>query len=91
MPKLIDNLGKQLDEVTENLKKNTDNVLDNAQKLKLAKEMWKELTYQQLLDGKPPCFLAGTIVKTENGLEPIENIKQGTKVLSYNFETDKTE
>lgn len=54
-------------------------------------EIWKKYTYKDLLDGKKPCFLAGTLVKTENGLCEIEKIEVGTKVLSYNFETQNTE
>jgi hypothetical protein len=53
--------------------------------------MWKDFTCQNLLDGKKPCFLDGTLVKTEKGLIAIEKIEVGTKVLSYNFETQKTE
>ncbi|MDK2771432.1 MAG: Hint domain-containing protein [Flavobacterium sp.] len=53
--------------------------------------MWKDYTYKNLLDGKPPCFLAGTLVKTENGLCEIEKIEKDTKVLSYNFDSKKTE
>jgi RHS repeat-associated protein len=30
------------------------------------------------------CFVAGTLIHTENGLVPIEKIKAGDKVLSYN-------
>jgi UDP-2,3-diacylglucosamine pyrophosphatase LpxH len=37
------------------------------------------------------CFVAGTMVATINGLKAIENIKSGEKVLSFNFNTMKTE
>jgi RHS repeat-associated protein len=37
------------------------------------------------------CFVAGTPVMTENGLKPIEEIKEGDKVLSYNEKTKQTE
>ncbi|MEZ4854293.1 polymorphic toxin-type HINT domain-containing protein, partial [Flavobacterium sp.] len=58
-------------------------------------QMWKEYKYTDLFPPptppKKPCFLAGTLVKTESGLVAIETIKTGTKVLSFNFETQKTE
>ena len=40
---------------------------------------------------KAYCFTAGTLVKTINGYENIENIKEGDLVLSYNFDTNKQE
>ena len=40
----------------------------------------------KLLDGKKPCFLAGTLVHTTQGLKAIENIKIGDVVLCYNTE-----
>lgn len=70
----------------EELKKVADNTINQT-----PEQMWKDFTYQNLLDGKKPCFLDGTLVKTEKGLIAIEKIEVGTKVLSYNFETQKTE
>ncbi len=35
----------------------------------------------------PYCFVAGTLVTTENGQKPIEEVKAGDKVLSENPET----
>jgi len=41
--------------------------------------------------GEPPgCFIAGTKVVTPSGLRPIESIKEGDKVLSFDTETSKT-
>jgi hypothetical protein len=37
------------------------------------------------------CFTKGTLVSTEKGLIPIEDIKIGDKVWSYNEDTGKTE
>lgn len=37
------------------------------------------------------CFVAGTPILTENGLKPIEEIREGDKVLSYNEKTKQTE
>lgn len=37
------------------------------------------------------CFVEGTLVLTEDGLKPIEEIKAGDKVLSYNEKTKQTE
>ncbi|TDM05381.1 MAG: hypothetical protein C4K60_11350 [Ideonella sp. MAG2] len=36
-----------------------------------------------LEEGQPPCFAAGTLVHTKEGLKPIEEIKVGDWVLSY--------
>lgn len=38
----------------------------------------------KLLIGGSPCFVAGTMVRTENGIKPIENITIGEKVLTHN-------
>jgi hypothetical protein len=40
---------------------------------------------------KKPCFLAGTLVKTQEGYKNIENLKEGEKVWSYNIKTGQTE
>lgn len=40
---------------------------------------------------KKPCFLAGTLVQTENGKIAIELIEKGTKVLAYNTKNEQTE
>jgi hypothetical protein len=37
------------------------------------------------------CFVAGTPILTDKGLKPIEEIKEGDKVLSYNEQTKQTE
>src|SRR5690606_2692504 len=34
-----------------------------------------------------PCFVAGTLVLTEDGEKPIEEIREGNRVWSYNHET----
>jgi hypothetical protein len=55
--------------------------------------MWKEFDYEHLLKTPPPkipCFLAGTLIKTNKGLLPIEQIKAGNQVYAFNFETQKT-
>jgi intein/homing endonuclease len=39
----------------------------------------------------PWCFTAGTLVKTEYGNKPIEQIKLGDLVYSYNFQTKSSE
>ncbi|MGB5981097.1 MAG: Hint domain-containing protein [Nonlabens sp.] len=39
-----------------------------------------------MLDGKKPCFLAGTLVHTIHGAKPIEEIKTGETVWCYNTE-----
>jgi intein/homing endonuclease len=40
---------------------------------------------------KAVCFVAGTPVLTKEGLKPIEEIKEGDKVLSYNEQTKQAE
>jgi hypothetical protein len=89
---------KEIDELAEKLRKMSDedakkyvDELVKGNKLKLAKQMWDNFSYEDLLKGKKPCFLAGTLVKTVNGLIAIDKIETGTKVLSYNFETQQTE
>ena len=42
-------------------------------------------------DGVYVCFMAGTLIYTEDGSKPIENLGEGVKVYSYNFTTDKVE
>jgi RHS repeat-associated protein len=37
------------------------------------------------------CFVAGTLITTEHGLVPIESVRTGDKVLSYNTETSGLE
>lgn len=37
-----------------------------------------------MLIGGSPCFVAGTMVRTENGIKPIEQINIGDKVLTHN-------
>ena len=39
---------------------------------------------------QPTCFIAGTLIWTESGLRPIEDIKPGDKVLSFNETTHQT-
>ncbi|HEX7956913.1 MAG TPA: RHS repeat-associated core domain-containing protein, partial [Pyrinomonadaceae bacterium] len=39
----------------------------------------------------PQCFVAGTLVQTANGSRPIEEIKAGDKVLSWNEKSGRTE
>ena len=38
-----------------------------------------------------PCFVAGTPVHTENGIKPIEDVKVGDKVITYNHDNDIAE
>ncbi|MCB9261405.1 MAG: hypothetical protein H6607_03445 [Flavobacteriales bacterium] len=55
--------------------------------------MWKDYRFTDLFEKPPkiPCFLAGTMVHTEQGLKPIEDLKTGENVWSYNEKTKTTE
>lgn len=53
-------------------------------------EVLDDVPYDQLKN-TPPCFLAGTLVKTNTGKKEIEKLLVGDKVLSYNFEKQITE
>ena len=39
---------------------------------------------------KAACFVAGTLIATENGLERIEDVKEGQRVWSFNEKTGET-
>jgi hypothetical protein len=91
----VDNLNTNngVDNIDENSPSNNS---DNVPIKLTAKQMWDNLTYEELSRIPPPtkpkpCFLAGTLVHTQNGLVAIENLKIGDKVLSYNLKTKQTE
>lgn len=51
-------------------------------------------TFNSIVSHNAPCFVAGTLIKTGDGIEDnalIEDVAVGDKVLTYNFKTDKTE
>lgn len=58
---------------------------DDVIKLKQAQKMWNDFKYSDFFKKPPkkPCFLAGTLIHTVNGLVPIEEIKTGTEVYCY--------
>jgi hypothetical protein len=43
--------------------------------------------FQLVTTGKTSCFIAGTLVRSESGLVPIESIQSGDRVLSQNQNT----
>lgn len=43
----------------------------------------EELYHLDILDGSPPCFVAGTMVKTNQGYKPIEQVVIGDSVLTH--------
>lgn len=56
--------------------------------------MWNDFSYDDLFKIPPtkkPCFLAGTLIKTQHGLQTIETVNVGTKVYSYNFNSNQIE
>ncbi|MFN3641164.1 MAG: Hint domain-containing protein, partial [Flavobacterium sp.] len=76
--------------------KHVDEMVNELRRMlnKTPEQMWKEFEYKHLMEippSKKPCFLAGTLVKTENGHLPIEQIKAGDKVFTYNLEKKQTE
>lgn len=86
----LSQVNKQVDEVIEQLRKVANDITKQT-----PEQMWKEYKYADLFPPptppKKPCFLAGTLVKTQSGLVAIETIKEGAKVLTYNFDTKKNE
>jgi hypothetical protein len=60
--------------------------------------LWDKYSYndlfQDLKKGLPPlkpCFLAGTLVNTKNGLKAIETLIVGEEVYTYNFKQQQIE
>ena len=47
---------------------------------------WAQAPDFDLFTYSAPCFIAGTLIHTEEGYKPIEKIKVGDKVLSHNNE-----
>ena len=47
---------------------------------------WAQVPDFDLFTYSAPCFIAGTLIHTEEGYKPIEKIKVGDKVLSHNNE-----
>ena len=43
----------------------------------------EELLHLDILDGSPPCFAAGTLVKTAEGYKPIEEVQVGDMVFTH--------
>lgn len=71
-------LGIKGADVAKTAAKNADEVADFA-----------NASYKNLKNTKP-CFLAGTPIQTVDKLTPIEELKIGDKVKSYDFNTGKT-
>lgn len=59
------------------------NFLEGIQTFKLRKDLPEELYQLDILDGSPPCFVAGTKVKVSNGYKPIEEVEVGDLVLTH--------
>ena len=50
----------------------------------MTKEDWEgEKYYSDIIIGGIPCFKSGTLITTDNGLKPIEDIKSGDMVLTH--------
>ena len=92
-------LAKKGNELYTELKKIIDNIVKwfkgNKKEFELPPEnivniqkMWDDFKYKDLFDTPPkkPCFLSGTIVKTEKGSQFIEGITIGQKIYAYNFD-----
>lgn len=52
----------------------------------ITEEDWLELKEKgvEMLVGGFPCFIAGTLITTDKGLKPIEDIREGDNVLTHN-------
>jgi len=73
-------VGKLVDKASESYKaKRLANSADEVA------EVLDDVPYDEL-GKKAPCFLAGTLVKTNTGEKETEKLLVGDKVLSYNFE-----
>ena len=44
---------------------------------------WNKVPDFDLFTYSSPCFVAGTLIHTEDGFKPIEDVKNGDKVLSH--------
>lgn len=94
----LDDVLADLEKAAKDAGKTLDDYLDDmarhGRQSYKALKMWKLFTYEDLLKVPPikkPCFLAGTLVKTESGLKPIEQIQKGELVYAYNFEKQQAE
>lgn len=59
------------------------NFLMDLRKFNELPELPEELKNLDILDGSPPCFAAGTLVKVRGGYKPIEEIEVGEEVLTH--------
>jgi RHS repeat-associated protein len=58
--------------------------LKNLNKLRKADDVVDAVKEIRLIPNGPPCFIAGTLIATENGFKPIEEIQSGDKVWAFN-------
>ena len=49
----------------------------------ISKIDWPAVPDFDLFTYSSPCFVAGTLIHTEDGFKPIEDVKNGDKVLSH--------
>jgi hypothetical protein len=94
----LDDVLADIEKMAKEANKKLDDYLDDLAKhgnqSYKALNMWKVFKYDDLLKVPPikkPCFLAGTLVRTVNGLQPIEQIQIGDLVHAYNFDIQKVE
>ena len=59
------------------------NYLCDIRDLVKMEDLPEELYNLDVLDGSPPCFVAGTRVKVANGYKPIEEVEVGDLVLTH--------
>ena len=60
------------------------NYLEDIRDFNKREDLPEELYDLDVLDGSPPCFEKGTLVKTINGYKPIEEISVGDLVFTHN-------
>ena len=57
----------------------------------ISKIDWSDVPDFDLFTMSSPCFVAGTLILTDGGYKPIEEVKVGENILTLNTETQEIE